>query len=127
MSASAQAEGSGPTTRNLKFVTMTATALPNIQECGHQFQHPNVLSAYRVCLGLEEAAQNTGDDQKVMYARILGYLLLFIPSDMALVEVVKVIHSCEQEGDQYGNLFKLGESFFNHFIRHCESPLDTIE
>ncbi len=116
---SAQAQSPTLTAQGFEFVTMSGTALPTTQECRDKFQSSNPLSAYRVCLGLERAAQDTGDEKNVVCARILGYLLLFLPSDSALAEVAKVIHSCNTGADQYDKLFELGESFLHYFVRHC--------
>jgi hypothetical protein len=51
-----------------------------------------------------------------MLARILGYLIIYSPSDAARKEVVKLIHSCNND---YASLSELGSMFLDYFIRPC--------
>ncbi|KAK7037503.1 hypothetical protein VNI00_010995 [Paramarasmius palmivorus] len=71
----------------------------------------NVLSAYNVCLELEEIAEDKTEKERIQ-ARVLGYLIIHAPN--AVSELLRVIHSCNNEPDK---LFKLGECFINYFIR----------
>jgi hypothetical protein len=75
------------------------------------------LSAYNVCLKLEELTK-TKTEQEQIRARVLGYLILHIPSVPALDELEKVIKSCNNDHEA---LLKLGESFINYYIRPCKS------
>ncbi|KAK0216811.1 hypothetical protein IW262DRAFT_1393654 [Armillaria fumosa] len=50
----------------------------------------------------------------MIYARILGYLIIHSPSSSTCNEVVKVIHPCAQD---HATLSRLGHSFLNYFIR----------
>ncbi|KAG9309719.1 hypothetical protein JVU11DRAFT_10395 [Chiua virens] len=73
---------------------------------------PSALSAYNVCLALED--KSTTEENR-MHARILGYLILHAPSGSttALAEIVRAIHSCSQD-DQ--NLLNLGKCFRLWFV-----------
>jgi hypothetical protein len=86
----------------------------------------NALSAYNVCLHLEEIAEaKTG--KELIQARVLGYLIICAPSTTAVSELVNVIESCNNDPDK---LFGLGKCFINYYIRPCKSlqahfPLET--
>ncbi|KAJ3818402.1 hypothetical protein F5880DRAFT_1248061 [Lentinula raphanica] len=92
------------------------------------------LNAYDICLEFERKAVATNAYKEVMYARILGYLVLYAPLDTALREMSHVIHNCSprfsdsssksafslRDGD-FEKLAKIGETFLLFFIRPCES------
>lgn len=112
-----------------------AVPLPSAKEHEKFFiSVPNALSAYHVCLELEqhamelaktntpsESTNRSHPDDPLICARVLGYLLIYAPTSHALAEVVKVIHSCSRgsEADRYSKLLELGASFQNWFIRAC--------
>lgn len=73
---------------------------------------PNELSAYRVCLTFQHQATA----KALIHARILGYLILHAPTENARHEVVKTIHSCNND---FFLLSKLGQSFIDYYIRPC--------
>jgi hypothetical protein len=114
----------------LKPEEAPGTPLPTPEECTGSFGHcPDGLGAYQVCLDFEqhaieaevEAKTNTKGIEKyhvAVSARILGYLLLFAPSQIALAEVATAIHSCNKD---YDKLLELGDCFLNLFIHPCES------
>jgi len=54
-----------------------------------------------------------------MKARILGYLIIYSPSATARHEVIKVIHSCNND---YASLSALGTTFLVYYIR----PFKTL-
>ncbi|TDL19325.1 hypothetical protein BD410DRAFT_792367 [Rickenella mellea] len=84
-------------------------------------QHPrtsHIASAYGVCLKLEASLQVDTDNGKdvgrgMIYCRILGYLLHYVPGELGLRHLVSEIVSCD--GDT--SLLKLGQMYFNHYIR----------
>ena len=68
--------------------------------------------AYQNILRLERS----GDQKDVMYARILGYLLLYGPKDEARKIVAEEVVSCANE-DQ---LAKRGKYYCDYYIRACK-------
>lgn len=76
---------------------------------------PNELSAYIVCLTFQE---QVAEETNIIHARLLGYLILHAPNQIARSEMVRAIHSCE--GD-FGRLSELGQLYINCFIRACKS------
>ncbi|KAJ3774593.1 hypothetical protein FB446DRAFT_843871 [Lentinula raphanica] len=88
------------------------------------------LNAYDICLEFERKAVAMNAHKEVMYARILGYMVLYAPLDTALREVSHVIHNCSprfsdsssksafslDDGD-FEKLAKIGETFLLFFIR----------
>jgi len=81
-----------------------------------------IRSAYSKILLLEQdAAAETNPNilkQRLVHARILGYLVREGPSLRASEHVAKEVNSC-QDNDQ---MEKIGEMYHLHFIRVCESP-----
>ncbi|KAF8227805.1 hypothetical protein L208DRAFT_1365677 [Tricholoma matsutake] len=71
----------------------------------------NALSAYRVCLAFQ---QQVTEKPLITHARILGYLILHAPTENARHEIVKAIHSCNND---FNVLSKLGQSFIDYYIR----------
>ena len=84
---------------------------------------PNAISAYNVCLGFERQTNEHGTENDLIKARILGYMILYSPSIAARHEVVKVIHSCNND---YGSLLVLGAHFLDYYIRPCEQSAHTL-
>lgn len=72
------------------------------------------LSAYRVCLDFQE---NVTEPTRIIYARVLGYLILYAPNQSARAEITKVIHSCSHG---FEALSELGQSFLDYYIRPCK-------
>jgi hypothetical protein len=89
-------------------------ALPPIENLESAGLHPNIISAYNVCLDFESWATT---DQSRIRARVLGYLIIHAPSVAAAHEVVNVIHSCAHE---FQDLSDLGDTFIDYFIRLCK-------
>ncbi|TFK53841.1 hypothetical protein OE88DRAFT_1656216 [Heliocybe sulcata] len=86
--------------------------LPPISEIEHKFATlPSAISAYNTCLHYERSVSSR---QHLIFVRVLGYLLLYAPSDEALAEVARTIHSCGQDAIR---LCALGEAFVHWFIR----------
>lgn len=73
---------------------------------------PNIPIAYSKILKLETSA----NEKIVMYARILGYLLLHGPSDEARKTVADEVVFCDND-DQ---LATSGKYYQDHYIRACE-------
>ena len=68
--------------------------------------------AYQNILKLEKS----GDQKHVMYARILGYLLLYGPKNEARKYVAKEVVSCANEDE----LAKKGKYYCDYYIRACK-------
>jgi hypothetical protein len=88
-------------------------ALPPIENLESVGLHPNVTSAYNVCVDFESWATT---EQSRIHARVLGYLIIHAPSVTAAHEVAKLIHSCAHD---FQTLSDLG-SFIEYFIRTCK-------
>ena len=84
---------------------------------------PNAVSAYGICLRLEATIQENNSKKDMardqIFCRILGYLLHHIPTDQALKTVVYEVVSAKDDEA----LLKVGEMYFNHFIRACTSSV----
>ena len=121
-------------TFNLKLevgrdIAMTGTPLPKDPA---RVRHASaaVLGAYPQVYRLErkEQAIYDADDKKdeekteyqkkrVMYARILGYLMLNGPGDKAAHAVGLEVNACSGDEEK---LLAIGEMYFNYFIRACK-------
>ena len=91
------------------------------ESLNHSDVTPEIRSAYSRTLLLEEAAADADRkvrEQRLVHARILGYLIREGPSLQASEHVAKEVNSCEDD-DQ---MFKIGEMYHLHFIRPCEPP-----
>ena len=80
-----------------------------------------IRSAYSKILLLEQAAADADPklrEQRLVHARILGYIIREGPSIRASEHVAKEVNSC-QDNDQ---MDKIGERYQLHFIRLCELP-----
>ena len=75
---------------------------------------PNALSAYKVCLAFQ---QKFTEEILIIHARILGYLILHAPNLNVRHEIVKEIHSCNND---FELLSKLGQSFIDYYICPCK-------
>jgi hypothetical protein len=94
---------------------------------GHR-KHAEIASAYAICVRLEErlqeevftsrgAPRRERDDNKLICCRILGYFIYYPPTSQAIKTIVyEVVSSKDDEA-----LLKVGEMYFNHFIRPCTS------
>ncbi|KIM38162.1 hypothetical protein M413DRAFT_420662 [Hebeloma cylindrosporum] len=90
-----------------------------------------VFSAYDTCLTLEKKLQlafDKGDDVRdnLIYVRILGYLIHYVPTDQGLESIIEEVRSCADADDSA--LFDVGKSYYDHFIRAFRanrSPIQT--
>ncbi|KAF8905958.1 hypothetical protein CPB84DRAFT_1813942 [Gymnopilus junonius] len=78
----------------------------------------NVVSAYNICLTLEKALQRAidkGEDvgRKMIYIRILGYLVHYVSTDRGLKTVIEEISSSISDTA----LLEIGKMYFDHYIR----------
>lgn len=100
------------------MMRVVKTPLPELPPRFHGSQI--ILSAYPKILQVErnESAILKFRDN----ARILGYLILEGPSDIASENVAHEVDSCPT-GDE--NLSNLGQFYFDHFIRICKLLIQT--
>ncbi|EPQ57615.1 hypothetical protein GLOTRDRAFT_120712 [Gloeophyllum trabeum ATCC 11539] len=91
-----------------------AQPLPRQVDVAALLHRENAVSAYDICLRFEEFVSTEQDTERIISARILGYLLLHPSSHGSLSEIVKEIHSCSED---YDALHNLGQAFLNYFIR----------
>ncbi|KAH9482082.1 hypothetical protein JR316_0004177 [Psilocybe cubensis] len=94
------------------------TSLP--PEVPRRLRHlAHVVSAYNACLRLEASIQQAINDnsedvgKKMIYARILGYLIHYVPTDQGLKTIVDEIASCKDDTA----CLQLGRMYFDHYIR----------
>jgi hypothetical protein len=76
--------------------------------------YPHIYLAYSKLLQLEKAAVY---GEKLVHARILGYLIREGPSTKAKECVAQEVNSCSSDDEMY----KLGKMYYDHYIRACES------
>jgi len=97
------------------------TSLP--PEVPKRLQHlAHVVSAYDICLKLEKSLslqmaidKGEGVGQDMIFIRILGYLIHFVPTDQGLKVVVQEISSCTDSAA----LLAVGKMYYDHYIRAC--------
>lgn len=98
--------------KDLSFLLETMTALPPLTDVPFNSEsHPRVTKAYESCLHTE---QNPAQ-QHLVFARILGYLILHSPSTTSREYIAEGILSSATQSE----LLKLGETYMNQFIRPC--------
>ncbi|KAJ8456848.1 hypothetical protein ONZ45_g18556 [Pleurotus djamor] len=73
---------------------------------------PPFVAAYRACKELEEAGEQTDSPTQVVRARMLGYLLINIPSVGAQDKLVKAIN----ETPNVDTLNRLGDTIIRFFV-----------
>ena len=87
---------------------------------------PDIRNAYPIILRFEKSAQTHSDSKKrstlLIYARILGYLSSYGPSDEARKVVAKEVVSCMTEVA----LENTGNLYLNHYVRACKRLLFHI-
>ncbi|KDR73312.1 hypothetical protein GALMADRAFT_270137 [Galerina marginata CBS 339.88] len=91
---------------------------PKVPERLQDDVHVHAVSAYNICLSVESSLQlavNNGEnvEKDIIYIRILGYLIHFVPTDLGLTVVVAEIFSAKSDRD----LLNVGKTYFDHFIR----------
>ena len=77
---------------------------------------PAIRGSYPIILRLEQSAKTHPDPKRLMYARLLGYLMLEGPSDGARVAVTQEVLSCAGEDSLALN----GKMYYDHYIRACK-------
>jgi hypothetical protein len=80
----------------------------------------DVVDVYDICLRLEKSFQlavDKGEDVRnnLIYIRILGYLIHYVPTNQGLKNIVEEITSCADDSA----LLDVGKIYFDHFIRAC--------
>ncbi|KAF9480818.1 hypothetical protein BDN70DRAFT_877136, partial [Pholiota conissans] len=73
-------------------------SLPKHQDIILLLENPTQSYAYFTILALETSLLKDPDDRRVIFARILGYLILYGHSSFARQVVVHEVLSCEDEG-----------------------------
>lgn len=81
-----------------------------------------IRSAYSIATGFEQSAQTHSDPKRLIYARILGYLILEGPSDQARIAVAQEVISCDNEDELSAN----GKAYYDHYVRPCEALLSPV-
>lgn len=105
---------------------MTALPLALPDRLLHVPYTAHVSSAYDICLTLEaklkeslqaavEASLAKVIGTHLVYIRILGYLIHYVPTDQGLKTVVEEIISCREDSA----LLAVGKMYYDHYIRAC--------
>lgn len=81
--------------------------------------YPQILELERELQAAYSREPSDDGGKKLMYARILGYLILEGPSDEARIAVGLEVHACNGEGKEE-KLLAIGQFYFDHFIRACK-------
>ena len=93
------------------------TALPRPAELSSRLStSPTIRGAYPIIFRFEQSAQTHPDPKRLIYARILGYLILEGPSDEARVAIAREVLSCADEDAMANN----GKMYYDHYIRACK-------
>jgi hypothetical protein len=102
--------------------TLDGLPLPELPPRLHN--SPSILGTYPQILNFERNEQaaysrdpSADRGKRLIYARILGYLILEGPSDQARVAVALEVNACS--GDEI-KLLAIGQLYFDHFIRACK-------
>jgi hypothetical protein len=95
-----------------------------LPELPPHYESPSIQNAYSRILNLHTrlvaASQpedtTKGDSKKLIYARILGSLILEGPTYISKESVAREVNSCHGDMD----MLNLGEFYLLHFIRTCK-------
>jgi hypothetical protein len=109
------------------MISLPPQVPPRLQHLAH------VVSAYNICLRLEDSLQKERKEikdvekklveKKLVYIRILGFLIHHIPSDRGVKTVVYEISSSEDNSA----LLEVGKMYYNHYMRACTfAPLSIL-
>jgi hypothetical protein len=98
------------------------TALPS-DAAKHHHLSQDASRAYDICRDFEEHAMINNNVRNIMHTRILGYLIIVSPSLTAQGEVVKLIHSCN---NNVVTLSALASTFLDYYICPCEKYAQTL-
>ena len=104
------------------IMPVVAKPLPELPPRYHN--SPSIFGAYPQILKLERSEQaayscNPSNKQckRLVYIRILGYLILEGPSDLARVTVALEVNACSGNEEK---MLDIGRLYFDHFIRACK-------
>jgi hypothetical protein len=100
---------------------MTAN-LPPLQKTSVFTVSAMMHGAYKTILSLERSVRSDPDLKKLIYARILGYLLLHGPSGKARSTVALEIVSCNGEAALLTN----GKMYYDLYLCACKALLFLI-
>jgi len=98
------------------------TDLPPLPNTGAFTVSATMHGAYKIILSLEKSVRSDPDPKKLIYARILGYLLLHGPSAQAQLAVALEIVSCNGEAALLVN----GKMYYDLYLRACKALLSLI-
>jgi hypothetical protein len=93
---------------------------PTIPESLNTF--PHILLAYFKLLQLEKATDYSHSnrevcEEKLVHARILGYLIREGPSTNAKERVAQQVNSCSNNDE----MDRLSKMYYDYYVRACES------
>jgi len=85
---------------------------------------PTIIGAYPQILSLERTEKaawerspgDGGQRKRLMYARIVGYLILEAPSDQARIAVGLEVISCEDKEE----ILAIGQHYCDHLLYACK-------
>ena len=97
------------------------TPLPELPPRFHN--SPSISSAYPQILHLEKSElvayshdPSADGGERLIYARILGYLILEGPSDQARTAVAQEVNACSGNEEE---ILTIGRLYFDHYICAC--------
>ena len=100
---------------------MEGTPLPELPPRFHN--SPSILDAYPQILNLEKSEQASysqdpsADGKRLIFTRILGYLILEGPSYEARIAVAREVNAC---GGDEEEMLLIGQLYFDHYLRACK-------
>ena len=102
------------------------TALPPVGDVLNLPHEINAKSLYKIVLKAESAAKTAALDKSLMYSRVLGYLILYPPGNIARSHILKEIasgnqHHRDSDEDLNNALYELGKYYVDHLLAPCKS------
>ena len=101
---------------------MDGTPLPELPPRFHN--SPSIFSAYPQILNLERSEQaayshdpSADGGERLIYARILGYLILEGPSDQASTVVAHEVNACNGDEEE---MLAIGQHYSDNYICACK-------
>ncbi|KAL4251999.1 hypothetical protein ABKN59_005834 [Abortiporus biennis] len=96
------------------------TALPPLDQLPNKLLEKHAKNVYEFILTAENSAQNDNDAKNLMYSRVVGYLLLYPPTETAFSfiqnELSSICDNTETETERNVSIYALGRMYFYGFI-----------
>ena len=115
----------------MPVVTLESEALPCLPQCYADWkkEEPLCTQAYDLVLEAEKHARHERNDDKIVSARVVGYLLIelfarskILPKDSYRCVAEEITSEPrEQGGGPFALIFEIGKRYRDRFLRLCAS------